>query len=159
MRYRHKPTKIEAFRWTGGPDQTEDPLWAVEAIRDGRISFYAAGSADVQILVDTPEGVMSGKSGVWVAQGVEGELYIIQPELFEQLYEFDADGVIDTWAGHWIVSILAPNGLGCEHMLDRQTMEQVIEPGQSVANTARILFNKLWPRRHEDREGMDREYV
>jgi hypothetical protein len=87
MKFRHRPTEIEAFRWTGDEHQTKDPVWIVEAISDGRVSFDAAGTDDIQIIVTTPEGDHVGQPGCWVAKGVAGELYIIQPDLFDALYE------------------------------------------------------------------------
>lgn len=37
--YRKLPVTIEAFQWTGGHDQIEDPIWCVEAIKSGKITF------------------------------------------------------------------------------------------------------------------------
>ena len=39
MKYRKKPLIIEAFKWTGGPDQREDPEWMVDAIRKNIVAF------------------------------------------------------------------------------------------------------------------------
>ena len=39
MKYRKKPVEIEAFQWTGGPDQEEDPEWIIEAIKRGYAWF------------------------------------------------------------------------------------------------------------------------
>ena len=152
MRFKHKPTKIEAFQWTGGPDQKEDPVWAAEAIDAGRIEFISYGSDDLQILVRTPEGQMAGRPGCWVAKGVEGELYIIQPELFEQLYEFDADGVIDTWAGNWIVTVEAPNGLQFSHVTHPGDIEHSVVPAAEMilgGTTVTRRIGELFDRRHE----------
>lgn len=43
MTYRSKET-IEAFLWTGGLDQIEDPAWICEAIRDGIVKIEGEGS-------------------------------------------------------------------------------------------------------------------
>jgi len=40
MKYRKKPIIIEAFLWTGGPDQIEDPVWAVDAIKSGNNCLF-----------------------------------------------------------------------------------------------------------------------
>ena len=34
MKYRKKPVVIEAFKWTGGQDQIEDPQWIIDAIKN-----------------------------------------------------------------------------------------------------------------------------
>jgi hypothetical protein len=38
-KFRKKPIVIEAFKWTGDQDQTEDPEWIIEAIRNGDAFF------------------------------------------------------------------------------------------------------------------------
>ena len=38
-RYRKKPVVIEAFKWTGGPAQLEDPEWIVDAIKRQEVWF------------------------------------------------------------------------------------------------------------------------
>lgn len=62
-KYRKKPVVIEAFKWTGGPDQTEDPEWICEALRQNPNSM---GSAVVYrdplyLGIKTLEGVMRGE--------------------------------------------------------------------------------------------------
>lgn len=85
--YRKKPVVIEAFRWTGGPDQTEDPPWACEAVCDGRIRFVNAGTADVALYIDTLEGTHRADQGDWIIRGVKGELYPCKPDIFALTYE------------------------------------------------------------------------
>lgn len=87
--YRKKPVVIEAFQWTGGPDQTEDPVWACEAVRDGRITFGPCidGRDGNQIIIHTLEGTMRGDVGYYIIKGVMGELYPCNPEIFEATYE------------------------------------------------------------------------
>lgn len=86
-KYRKKPVVIEAFRWTGGPDQIEDPEWVCEAIRAGVVHFENVGAANVALLIDTLEGTMRVNQGDWIIQGVNGELYPCKPDIFETTYE------------------------------------------------------------------------
>jgi hypothetical protein len=153
MRYRHKPTKIEAFRWTGGPDQTEDPLWVIQAIRDGRISFANCGTGQpVYAEVETREGTMVAQQGWWIAKGIAGELYVIDPKLFDQLYEFDADEVVDMWAGNWIVTIEAPNGLVDSYYVDPQLVERSHMPAADmILGPAPAKVRELFDRRNEEK--------
>lgn len=44
-------TEPTLFRWTGGPDQTEDPTWAVNAIRKGELEFTNDGTPRVRLNV------------------------------------------------------------------------------------------------------------
>lgn len=80
--YRKKPVVVEAVRWTGGPDQTEDPEWLVEAIEAGNVWF----GVDC-MLVWTLDGVRKARVGDYIIRGVAGELYPCKPNIFEQTYE------------------------------------------------------------------------
>jgi hypothetical protein len=87
MFYRKKPGVIEAFRWTGGPDQEEDPLWAAEAIRDGRITFLHEGTPDCALQIHTLEGVMTANQGDFIILGAKGEIYPCKLDIFYATYE------------------------------------------------------------------------
>lgn len=87
MKYRKKPVEVEAFKLTGGIDQTEDPEWIEEAIKDGVVSFREEGSPKVHMLIDTLEGVMTAQVGDYIIKGVHGELYPCKPDIFEETYE------------------------------------------------------------------------
>jgi hypothetical protein len=151
MRYRHKPTVIEAVQWNP-PLVSEEPDWIREAIDDGRIEFISYGSDNLQIVVRTPEGQVAGKPGIWVTKGVSGELYLIQPKLFEQLYEFDADEVVDMWAGNWIVTIEAPNGLVDSYYVDPQLVERSHMPAADmILGPAPAKVRELFDRRNEEK--------
>jgi hypothetical protein len=77
-----KPIVIEAFRWTGDQDQTEDPLWIIEAIKAGNVLFE---SGIMKII--TLEGVMTAERGDYVIKGIKGEIYPCKPDIFELTYE------------------------------------------------------------------------
>ena len=66
MKYRKKPVVVEAFKWTGGPDQESDPEWIVEAIRGGVVHFEIIGTPDVKCLIDTLEGVHTASLGDYI---------------------------------------------------------------------------------------------
>lgn len=86
MKYRKKPVVIEAFRWMGGPDQIEDPVWICDAIRSGKVRFEGA-DGDTVMLIDTLEGTMTANLEDWIIQGVKGEIYPCKPDIFEATYE------------------------------------------------------------------------
>ena len=77
-----KPIVIEAFRWTGDQDQTEDPLWAIEAIKNGSV-FFEGGLMKIITL----EGIMTAERGDYVIKGIKGEIYPCKPDIFELTYE------------------------------------------------------------------------
>ncbi|MFH1865933.1 MAG: hypothetical protein ABIK85_08620 [Candidatus Eisenbacteria bacterium] len=87
MKYRKKPVVIEAFQWTGDADQTDDPVWIVDAMRKrwgnpGSVRF-ASGRLEIMTL----EGVMTARSGDYVIQGIQGEIYPCKADIFEATYE------------------------------------------------------------------------
>lgn len=87
MEFRKKPVVIEAFQWTGDETQTEDPVWIVEAIKDGRVIFINSGTPKVTLAIRTLEGTMIAQVGDWIIKGVKGELYPCKPDIFETTYE------------------------------------------------------------------------
>lgn len=87
MQYRKKPIVIEAFKWTGGPDQTEDPDWIVQAIKSGGVRFEQVGTPLVGMLIDTLDGTMRADIGDYVIRGITGEIYPCKPAIFEASYD------------------------------------------------------------------------
>lgn len=85
--FRKKPVVIEAFKWTGGPDQTEDPEWACEELRAGTMRFEDIGTSEVTLMIDTLEGTHRANRGDYIIKGVNGELYPCKPDIFEMTYE------------------------------------------------------------------------
>lgn len=82
--YRKKPVVIEAFRWTGDLDQTEDPEWIIDAIRSGDV-FFDTNTGTMKI--KTLEGTMSVLPGEWIIKGIKGEIYPCKPDIFLATYE------------------------------------------------------------------------
>lgn len=97
--YVKKPVEIEAFRWTGGPDQTEGPQWIVDAIKSGEVGFNYVGTSQVEMTILTLEGKMIAKQGDYIIRGIKGELYPCKPEIFEATY--DAARVLPEWYEPW----------------------------------------------------------
>ena len=87
-KWRKKPVVIEAFCWTGGPDQTEDPEWCVDAIKAGTVRF---GTDPFCMEIDTLEGTHRANPGDYIIQGVKGELYPCKPDIFAATYEAVAE--------------------------------------------------------------------
>jgi hypothetical protein len=58
-RFLKKAVLVEAFRWAGGPDQTEEPDWIVLALNAGGVWIQDAGQPTVRLRIVTPEGVMT----------------------------------------------------------------------------------------------------
>ena len=85
--YKKKPVVIEAFQWTGGPDQTEDPLWIIEAIKKGDAWLIGRGTHKCQMIIKTLEGNHAANIGDYIIKGVKGEIYPCKPDNYEMTYE------------------------------------------------------------------------
>lgn len=86
-KYRKKPVVIEAFKWTGGHDQTEDPTWIVEALKTGEATIV--GTSDMKVCVmqiKALEGTMTASPGDYIIKGVQGEICPCKPDIFEKTY-------------------------------------------------------------------------
>ena len=46
-----------------------------------------AGQIPIPFVIDTLEGTMTGKAHDWLAEGIEGERYIIDDAIFRKTYE------------------------------------------------------------------------
>jgi len=85
-KYRKKPVVIEAFEWTGDEKQKENPIWIIEGIKQGIITFNNQGTENVFMLIKTLEGMHKANRGDFIIQGVQGELYPCKPDIFHATY-------------------------------------------------------------------------
>lgn len=82
MKYRKKPVIIDAFKWTGDENQTEDPEWINKLMQGGAVRVVG-GFMEIETL----EGVMKVNPGDYIIRGVKGEVYPCKPDIFEETYE------------------------------------------------------------------------
>lgn len=82
------PIVVEAFKWTGGPDQIEDPLWIVDAIKSGRITFERSGMPSVYMVIETPQGAMTATPGDYIIRGVDDMIFPCKRDIFIKTYDF-----------------------------------------------------------------------
>lgn len=95
MKYRKKPVVIDAFHWTGGENQIEDPSWIVEALKshtceileEERWYIGSKKSCNICMRIKTLEGMHYALPGDYIIRGVKGELYACKPDIFEMTYE------------------------------------------------------------------------
>ena len=85
--YKNKPVILDAFKWTGTPNQTEDPIWMVTAIASGKASFANLGTNRVSMTIFAAEGSLQALPGDYIAQDSEGRIHIFPPALFEKQFE------------------------------------------------------------------------
>lgn len=84
MKFRHKPTVIDAFKWTPGcsyPAPAFNDLHLVAWVH-GR-----AGASNCYLAIRTLEGIMRAQPGDWIIKGVNGEFYPCKPDVFAKTYE------------------------------------------------------------------------
>lgn len=86
-KYRKKPIVIEAFKWTGDINQTEDPEWINKAIEKGLVWFNDVGTKDVTMEIKTLEGNHIANRGDYIIKGIAGELYPCKSDIFKATYE------------------------------------------------------------------------
>lgn len=81
-KYVKKPVIVDAFKWIGGPEQKEDPVWICEAIAQDIVKIEYP-----HVLIKTLEGTMKADVGDYIIRGVKGEIYPCKPDIFEMTYE------------------------------------------------------------------------
>ena len=98
MKYRKKPIIVDAFKWTGGPDQEGEPEWIVEALRKKPIELGVARIYDKAIgektfmEIRTATGIIRAYPGDYIICESDGRLHVCMPEAFEATYELVEEG-------------------------------------------------------------------
>ena len=87
MKYVKRPIVVEAIQIQRNPPTEEVmnyPLWFIEAIKNLKVRDAEDGSG---LVVSTLEGTMLCRWGNYIIQGVNGELYPCDCEIFNKTYE------------------------------------------------------------------------
>jgi hypothetical protein len=90
MKYRTRPVAIEAEQFT--------EALALACLVDNKPAPFGLGVNGVYhpgqrkihsayIIIQTPEGMTRADIGDWIVKGVNGELYVCKPDIFESTYE------------------------------------------------------------------------
>ena len=80
-----KPERVEAFIWTGGADQAEDPDWIVQALKDGKVTII---NDEKGLRMEIDNGIIERvKPGEYVVKRADGSIGACSREIFEALYE------------------------------------------------------------------------
>ena len=89
MKYRKKPVEIEAIQYNYSNrsilNQFDSLKW-LKTDYDKDIIFFDKDTQDCYI--KTLEGNMKVSDGDWIIQGVNGELYPCEDDIFRKTYEF-----------------------------------------------------------------------
>ena len=85
MKYVSKPETIEAFKWTGDPALTGDPIWAINALQRGRIKIEKVCGV-YRMLIMASRGYYTASPGDYIV--CKGKsIYPIYQHEFEEKYE------------------------------------------------------------------------
>ena len=95
MKYRKKPIIVDAFKWTGGRDQTEDPEWIVEALKIPQSKIGAARIYRGEYFymeIKTKNGIIRVKPGSYIIRAENGDLSVYKGQGFKAEYELVEEG-------------------------------------------------------------------
>ena len=96
MKYKNKSMIIDAFKWTGDQDQVEDPIWIVEAIKKGEVSFADLSSNPYKrnvkmIIILNKKNYVIVDQGDYVVQTSDGKIISYRADTFEETFELVND--------------------------------------------------------------------
>lgn len=80
-------SEIEAFKWTGGADQEDEPDWIVAKLRSGEAELHDVPSPNVTMSIRNENVVRVAKPGDWIVRDEAGRVYPFSPEIFESHFE------------------------------------------------------------------------
>ena len=80
---------VEAFIWTGGPDQTEDPEWIVAALKEGR-AWFSEGTDSLRLRLGEADSNYA-EPGQWVIKNEYGELSFMDDADFQKAFALVED--------------------------------------------------------------------
>lgn len=87
-RFRKRPDAIvEAFKWTGCPDQGGEPCWMVDALTNMRAIIVHDDPKRPEMRIRTLEGTMTAQLGDYIVRGLAGEIWPVKSAIFEATYE------------------------------------------------------------------------
>jgi hypothetical protein len=84
--YQKNPLQIRAVRWSGQEsDFNKLPDWAID---DCLLGSEPVDDGQYTLAIQTPEGTLTVSPGDFIIQGVQGEVYPCDPQVFAQTYEY-----------------------------------------------------------------------
>jgi hypothetical protein len=78
---------VDAFRWTGTPDQYDGPEWMIEAIESGTVFFLCAGTPDVRMVIGRLHGHDMAALGDWIIRDGSGNISAWTPVAFAAAHQ------------------------------------------------------------------------
>lgn len=84
-KYKTKPEYVDAFQWTGGPEQTEDPDWIVDAIKNHVVAIVNHNGLLMSIVSGGNNS--TARVGDWIVRDAQGNIRACKPDIFEATYD------------------------------------------------------------------------
>ena len=86
-KYCKKPVVIEAvqLRWDNWSEMCEHV--GVGKLDKGKPEGFTGPNGVMGLHIPTLEGLMDGIENDWIIKGIQGEIYLCKPDIFEQTYE------------------------------------------------------------------------
>ena len=83
MKYRKRPVIIDAIQWTG----TTESYKAIVELSQPDTRRIILKLATNELFVSTLEGVLAAPMNAYIVKGVQGEVYAVKEDIFNQTYE------------------------------------------------------------------------
>ena len=98
MKFRKKTVVIEAFQYEGHftVQARYLPSWLWSALASNEIYYDFTENGDLGLYIKTLEGRLHVSIDDYIIQGVQGELYPCNPDIFEQTYTIIQGGTNET---------------------------------------------------------------
>lgn len=94
MKYRKKPSVVEAFKYTGEIKDSDGkyivPWWAICAYEDGVLQYNFSGypsDCKLELILVTKHFNQKVSVGDYVVRESSGAIYICKTDIFEKTYE------------------------------------------------------------------------
>lgn len=90
MKYKKKPVVVDAYQYNGDIRNADGdiyiPYWMIEAFDNGILNYdFPHGIR--QLYVKTLSGILNIEVGDYIIKGINGELYVCKPDIFEETYD------------------------------------------------------------------------
>jgi len=81
-----RPKEVEAFKWTGGPDQEPEPLWFTEAMQKGEVIIHRTEKLPIMVIGNSD---VANINDYIVCE--DGFIYAFTEEAFNKSFESKVD--------------------------------------------------------------------
>ncbi|HWK64420.1 MAG TPA: hypothetical protein VNS34_05745 [Rhizobiaceae bacterium] len=77
---------IEAFQWTAGPNQAEEPEWILAKIRSGHVRIIDSQTPLLTMEIDNGGVVRVAELDDWIVRDRDDNVLPFRPDVFERHY-------------------------------------------------------------------------